>query len=260
MKKILAMLLALAMASTFAACGNDTGDVEDTSADDTTVAEDTTVDDTTVADDEADASVMSYAEYVAAELDSEVVIDAYVQATQSWWENDGQGVITVYAQDEDGAYFLYEMKCSEEDSAKLVPGTAIKVTGYKAEWSGEVEIVDATFEFAGDDTYVAEAIDLTDKLGTDELINYQNQFALFKGLTVESISYKDSEWDPDIYVTLSAGDATYDFCVENYLTGPDTDLYQAVAALETGDVVDVEGFVYWYEGVNTHITGIAIAE
>ncbi len=259
MKKILAMLLALGMVASFAACGDDANDGEDTSAD-TTVAEDTTVEDTTVADDEADASVMSYADYVAAELDSEVTIDAYVQATQAWWENEGQGVITVYAQDEDGAYFLYEMKCSEEDSAKLVPGTAIKVTGYKAEWSGEVEIVDATFEFAGDDTYIAEAIDLTDKLGTDELINYQNQLALFKGLTLESISYKDSEWDPDIYVTFSAGDNTYDFCVENYLTGPDTDLYKTVAALEIGTVVDVEGFVYWYEGVNTHITGIATVE
>jgi hypothetical protein len=41
-----------------------------------------------------------------------------VQATQSWWDNK----ITVYAQDQDGAYFLYEMACSEEDAAKLVPG------------------------------------------------------------------------------------------------------------------------------------------
>ena len=82
-------------------------------------------------------------------------------------------LITVYAQDADGAYFIYDMECSEADAEKLVPGAKIKVSGYKAEWSGEVEIVDATFEFVeGADPFVAEAKDLTDKLGTDELIDF----------------------------------------------------------------------------------------
>ncbi len=111
--------------------------------------------------------VMTYAEYVAAPLDSEVVVETYVQAKQSWWENTA----TVYTQDHDGAYYLYSMACSEEDYAKLTPGTKIKVTGYKGEWSGEVEIMDATFEFVDDGkTYVAEALDVTSMLGTDDLI------------------------------------------------------------------------------------------
>ena len=67
--------------------------------------------------------VMTYAEYAAAEMDAEVVIECYVQATQSWWDNK----ITVYAADQEGAYFLYELACSEEDAAKMVPGTKIKV-------------------------------------------------------------------------------------------------------------------------------------
>ncbi len=87
--------------------------------------------------------VMTYEEYMAADLDTEVVIEAYVQAKQSWWEDKA----TVYAQDKDGAYFLYDMACSEEDYQKLNQGTKIKVTGYKTEWAGEVEIMDATFEF-----------------------------------------------------------------------------------------------------------------
>ena len=86
--------------------------------------------------------VMTFEEYDAAAIDSAVVIEAYVQATQSWWDNK----ITVYAQDFDGAYFIYELACSEEDAAKLVPGTNIRMRGYKAEWAGEVEIVDCTFE------------------------------------------------------------------------------------------------------------------
>ena len=105
------------------------------------------------------AEVMSYEEYMAAELDSNVVIEAYVQAKQSWWEDKA----TLYTQDQDGAYFVYNVACSEEDYEKLVPGTKIRVNGYKAEWSGEVEIMDGTFEFVEDgDTFLAEAFDATE--------------------------------------------------------------------------------------------------
>ena len=232
MKKFIALLMAVMMVLALGACGNEK------------------------AGDDINAKsegVMTYAEYAAAALDAEVVIEAYVQATQSWWDNK----ITVYAQDKDGAYFIYEMACAEADAAKLVPGTKIKVKGYKGEWAGEVEIMDGTFEFAGDTKYVAEPVDATAWLGTDELIKHQNQLAVFKGLTVEAIEYKNGEPGDDIYVTVSKDGNKYDFCVERYLTGPETEVYQAVGALAVGDKVDVTGFIYWYEGVNTHITGIS---
>ena len=201
--------------------------------------------------------VMTYAEYAAAEMDAEVVIECYVQATQSWWDNK----ITVYAADQEGAYFLYELACSAEDAAKMVPGAKIKVTGYKGAWADEVEVMDGTFEFVdGGIAYIAEPVDLTAVLGTEELINYQNQLAIFKGMTVKAIEYKNGEPGDDIYVTLTYGDADYSFCVERYLTGPETEVYAAVSALKAGDVVDVTGFVYWYNGINTHITAVAAAQ
>jgi len=198
--------------------------------------------------------IMSHAEYVAAAVDSEVIVETYVQAKQSWWDNKG----TFYCQSEDGAYFLYEMACSEEEYNKLVPGTKIKVTGYKAEWAGEVEIVDAAYEIL-EGSYIAEAKDVTELLGTDELINHQNEFVAFKGLTVEGIEYKNGQPGDDIYVTVSKDGQSFSFCVEVYLTGTDTDVYKAVGELKAGDVVDMEGFLYWYEGVNTHITAVAAA-
>jgi len=198
--------------------------------------------------------VMTHEEYVAAAIDTEVVVETYVQAKQSWWDNKG----TVYCQSEDGAYFLYEMACSEEDYAKLVPGTKIKVTGYKAEWAGEVEIVDASFEIL-EGSYIAEAKDVTALLGTEELINHQNEFVSFKGMTVEAIEYKNGQPGDDIYVTVSLDGQSYSFCVEVYLTGTDTDVYKAVGELKAGDVVDIEGYLYWYEGVNTHITSVKAA-
>lgn len=202
-----------------------------------------------------EVAVMTYAEYVAAELDSPVVIDAYVQAKQSWWDNKA----TVYTQDEDGAYFLYEMACTEEEYAKLEKGTHIKVSGYKAEWSGEVEIVDATFEII-EGAFIPDTFDATSLLGTDELIDHQNQYVSFKGMTVEAVNYKNDQPGDDIYVTLSKDGASYEFCVEFYLTGTDTKVYKTVGELKAGDVVDVEGFLYWYEGPNTHLTSVTLAE
>ena len=79
-------------------------------------------------------------------------------------------------------------------------------------------------------------------------------------MTVENISFKNDQPGDDIYVTLSKDGVNYEFCVEFYLTGTETEVYQTVSALEQGDVVDVEGFLYWYEGPNTHITAIAVAE
>ena len=204
------------------------------------------------------ATVMTHDEYIAAELDSPVVVEFYVQATQSWWDNQ----IVVYGQDENGGYLAYNMACSEEDAAKLVPGTKIRVTGYKAEWSGEVEIdAGATFEFVEAEPWIAEALDVTALLGTDELIAHQNEKVAFKGLTIEKVEYKNGEpgYGNDIYVTVGYNGASYDFCVEAYLTDPDTDVYKAVGALNVGDVVDIEGFLYWYNGVNTHITAVTPA-
>ena len=196
--------------------------------------------------------VMTYAEYAAAAMDAEVVIEGYVQATQSWWD----GKITAYLQDPDGAYFCYEMACTEENAAKLTQGTKIKVTGYKGEWAGEIEIMDAKFEFVESEKWVAEATDVTALLGTDDLIKHQNKFVTFKGLTVSKVEYKNGEPGDDIYVTVSKDGAEYSFCVERYLTAPETDVYKAVGELKAGDTVDIDGFLYWYEGVNTHITNV----
>ena len=209
-------------------------------------------------------AVMAYADYAAAELESEVTVETYVQATQSWWNDK----ITVYAQSEDGAYFIYNMACSEEDAAKLVPGAKIRVSGYKSAWSGEVEIIDATFELIEGDAFIAEPEDVTALLGTEELINSQNKAVAFKGVTVEpydesgaAFAYKDPvDQSDDLYFKVSKDGAVYDFCVEFYLCGKDTEVYKAVEALNVGDVIDIEAFLYWYNGANPHVTKITKAE
>ena len=237
---------------------------EDTAEADTAEAE-------AVADTENAATaegVMSYADYVAAAVDTEVCVETYVQAKQAWWEDNGVGQATFYTQNQDGAFFVYNLPCSQEDYDKLVPGTKIKVTGFKSEWSGEVEITDATYEIEDTDTFVADAKDVTDLLGKDELIDYQNQFVSFKGMTVEAANDAGDaflyKWDgsgtegDDLYFNVSLDGNTYTFTVESYLCDKDSDVYKAVQNLKVGDVVDMEGFLYWYEGVNPHITSVSV--
>ena len=266
MKKRLVLLIALSLTFAFPVA---------VMAEDTTAAEET-ADDTEAADSTAEDAdvksegVMTHDEYLAAAVDDEVTIETYVQAKQSWWEDKA----TFYTQDKDGAYFIYNMPCSEEDYEKLVPGTKIKVTGYKAEWSGEIEVADISSFEIEDGEYIAEPLDVTDLLGKDELIDHQNELVSFKGMTVEAagqdadgndVAYlynydgSGSEGD-DLYFNVSLNGETYTFTVESYLCDKDSDVYKAVEALNIGDKIDMEGFLYWYEGVNPHITSVTAAE
>lgn len=239
MKKIICLFILACVAVGLLACDNPTP---------------TTPTTTETKNPPATVTVMSWEEFMAAEDDSAIVIEGYVQGKQSWWADK----CSVYLQDENGGYFLYELACSEEDYARLTVGTKIRVTGYKTSWAGLHEVASgATFEIV-EGSYVADAIDVTDKLGTEGLFNYQTMLVAFKGLTVVGIEYKNGTPGDDIYLTVSYNDAEYSFCVERYLTGPETDLYTLVGTLKAGDVIDVTGFAYWYNGINTHITEITV--
>ena len=281
MKKFISGVMTLTLVLALAGCGTEqqpsseasqpvSGVEESSTTESSSVEESSSAEESSAEEsssEEAAATVMSYAEYAAADIDTEVVVETYVQAKQSWWEDKA----TVYPQDEDGAYFLYNMACSEEDYAKLTPGTKIRVHGFKGEWAGEVEIVDATFEII-DGNFIAEALDATALLGTEELIEHQNQYVAFKGMTVEAAGQNEAgedvaflyNWDGsgtegnDLYFKVSLDGNVYTFTVESYLTGPGTDVYEAVKALNIGDTVDMEGFLYWYEGVNPHITSVIV--
>lgn len=229
--------------------------------------------------------VMTYAEYAAAELESDVVIEGFVQGAQSYWNG-----AKLYLQDPDGAYFVYcdgkgeDIDLSEEDYAKLVSstdytdgwkgicdGVKVQVKGVKSEWSGEVEITDATVTILDSEKWVAEAEDVTSLLGSDTLIDNMNKKVKFTDMTVEASKDADGNdvaflynWDGsgqpgnDLYFNVSVNGGTYNFVVESYLCYDGSDAYEAVEALNIGDKVDLEGFLYWYNGANPHITSITI--
>lgn len=238
MKKLIALAMSSVMVLSMAACASTTETTE-SSVDYAAKSE----------------GVMTYAEYASADLDTEVVIEAYVQDKQTWWDDKA----TVYLADPDGAYFAYNMACSESDYDLLVEGQKIKVTGYKSEWSGEVEIVDGTF-VVEDGNWIADYTDLTElfKNSATELINHQNEKFQIMGCTVAtdpifSWDGSGSEGD-DIYFDVQVGDETYTMTVESYLTGSGSPIYEVAKTLEVGDQITLGGYLYWYEGPNPHIT------
>ena len=286
MRKLLAVLLALCLACSMAACaGGNTSSTSSTSttsessvAEDSSVAEESSAAEDSSASEESeaseaatgDATVLSYEEYMAAELDTEVTIQAYVQAKQSYYAE--QGTATVYLQDQDGGYFAYDMACTQEEYDAMTEGTCIQVSGFKSEWSGEIEIMDGQLDqIVEGDTFVADPFDATSLLGTDELEQHQNEKVSFTGLTVAPSTDADGNeaaflynYDgsgtqgDDVYFNVSYNNQTFSFVVESYLCDSESEVYKAVEALEVGQTIDCEGFLYWYEGANPHITSVTV--
>lgn len=263
MKKIIALLLAVVFVLALVGCGETENKPEETKKE---------ASETKAPEQEA-GKVMSYEEFVQADLGDDVCIEAYVQAKQSWYKGntnaEGKDTAVVYLQSEDGAYLAYDMPVSEEDYAKFVPGTKLEVSGKKAEFNGEIEIANGSYKFLEGDPFIAKALDVTELLGTEELEDEMNKFVAFKDMTVvaakegteDAFLYK---WDgsgkegDDLYFNASIGDKTYTFNVESYLCGKDTDVYKAVQGLKIGDKIDMEGFLYWYEEAAPQITSVVV--
>ncbi len=197
--------------------------------------------------------VLTYKQYAETQDNTTVTISGYIDAKQSWWNNKA----TIYLTDKDGAYFIYELPCTQEQyNNELAIGNHIKVTGYKSTWSGETEILgsqqgaEATWEKL-DGKFLALPIDYTELLtNSTELAKHMNEKVKFSGLEVVSVTLPGTEGN-DIYYkikyTPKSGDPVeFEFCVESYLTDKTTDVYKAVAALQAGDIIDVTGYLYYY--------------
>ena len=276
MKKLVSTALAFCLLASLSACagGSSSSAASEATSSEATSSEAASSEAASKPAEEASpegaAAVMSYEEYMAAAVDDPVTIQAYVQAKQSYYAE--QGTATVYLQDQDGGYFAYDMACTQEEYDAMTEGTQVQITGFKSEWSGEVEIMDGKLDAILDgDTFVSEPLDVTELLGTDELESHQNEKVKFTGLTVAPSTDADGNevaflynYDgsgtqgDDVYFNVSYNDQTFSFVVESYLCDSESEVYKAVEALEVGQTIDCEGFLYWYEGANPHITSVTV--
>ncbi len=242
MKKTLAIILALIMVLSFAACGKK--DPEPAKVD----------------PNAKDEGVMTYAQYIAAEDGADVVIEGFITAKI---DGTAWGNCSLILQDGDGAYYVYRMPIDAEGFAKLEIGQKIKVSGVRTAWSGENEIKEGTgtYELV-EGTYEFDIEDVTSLYGTDKLIEKQNKRVSVVDATVKAPAlYK---WDgsgaqgDDLYLTLEVGGAEYQFIVESDLCGADTEIYKAVEGLTEGQKVSVVGFLYWYNGPQLWMTSMTV--
>ena len=277
MKKILALVLALAMVLGLAACGSPkettlapTEPPKTTEAPATTEAPTAAPTEAPTTEAEKDPfadkgeGVMTYEEFMAAELMEPVVIEAFVQGKQSYYA--AKGTANVYLADMDGAYYCYGLAMTQEQFDKLAKGVKVKVSGEKAEYAGEIEVSNGVLEEIWEDiNYETAYGDVTAFISEpEELVKFMNLSVQFTDMVVlaqddgSAVSKKQSDSDPDLYFRAGNQYGIVDFCVESFLTGPDTDAYKAVEALKVGDMVNVQGFLYWYNGANPHVTDITV--
>jgi len=98
-----------------------------------------------------------------------------------------------------------------------------------------------------------------------------NELVAVKGLTVPASTDADGnevpflyKWDgsgsqgDDIYFNVELNGTVYTFTVNAYMIGID-DTYKAVEGLKIGDKIDVEGFLYWYNAPQPHVTSVKVA-
>lgn len=215
----------------------------------------------------------SYNEYAEAPNGTYVVVETFVQGKQAWWfdseDNTGKG--TIYTQSYDGGYFLYEVPLTEEEYNALEVGTHIMVYGFKAEWDGEIEIIDAEIKILDNYTWVAFPQDATALLGTAEIEDLRDSKVYFGNMTVvasndagDAFLYKwngSGNVGDDIYFKASVNGKTYTFVIESYLTPDGSEAYEAAQALKVGDVINMEAFLYWYgTSAQPHVYSITVVE
>lgn len=215
-------------------------------------------------DKKEEATALSYAEYVAAADGDYVTIDGYVSGRCTWWGD----AASFYLQDDDGGYYIYNLPCTQDQyNNDLKVGQKISVTGQKGSWSGEVEILgqpdgdeEATWEkLEGTKTYDPIALN-----SIEDMANHPNQLVKLQ-VQIASNGATVTGGEPTSGVDLlynvknpKTEDATqYTFYLESYneLSQYSTDpasIYQTVLNYKAGEVYEVVGYAYSYNGPQLH--------
>ena len=208
-------------------------------------------------------TVASYSEYLSSAGDQPITIESYLQEKEAW----NEGKTSLWLQDEEGAYYIYHLPCSPEEYDALYVGRKLRVSGYKTEFSGNLQLTDAGFLLL-DGTYIASPFDASDFLDSDELYYHQNQRVRFRNMKIEPMfdgvsafyygwdNSGSSEKQSDLYFTASNSGVTCTFLVKSSLCGAESEVYRTVQEFRIGDTVSLEGILSWYNGPQPLVTSV----
>ena len=201
--------------------------------------------------------------FLEAEIGSSVTFSCYVQAKEAFRDN----TCSLFAQDETGACYLDRLSCIEDDYDRLTPGQKILITGYKSTWGDDIELTDSHFAFL-DGSWLAEPLDVTAMLGTEEISAHRNEKVCFRSMTIESMMDGVSVWyrgwdnaaaegeDTELFFRASSGGTVSTFSVCPSLCEEPDQVIQTLKSLRLGDTVDLTGYLYWYNEARPRITEI----
>ena len=155
---------------------------------------------------------LSWAEYVAAEDDSTVVVKGIVTGIMA--KSKGNTSNCLYLQDSDGGYYVYNMEADPVEGGIAV-GMTVRVSGTRDTYSGTYEIMNGAVEIVDDKTSVPEALDYTEiftsasSLKDEALTAKQAMLVTIKGVEVtgqdtSSGYYKFKLGSLETYVRISS--------------------------------------------------------
>ena len=184
----------------------------------------------------------SWAEYAAAEVETLVNVQGVVTAF-----GGKADAVTVYFEDEDGGYYGYNLKVSEEVFAALEVGKTILATGLKDLYNGTFEVVDGTFEILDVEKKDVAPKDIT-ALFDDAADAYDAELAALQGCYV---TIKQAEMDlvDGKYYYFTKGK------VRMYVYASSSSVFVDAAGMATlaektvkGQTADITGIVGMYNG------------
>ncbi len=192
---------------------------------------------------------LSWAEYVSAEDDSNVVCKGVITAIMA--KSKGNSSNCIYMQDSDGGYYAYNMPTDPITDDKLEVGMTVRVSGTKDTYNGTYEIMNAVVEVVDSSKKPASPVDFTEKytkassLKDTALTAQQGMLVTVKGVEVtgEDVSggyYKFKLGELESYVRISSS-----VCP---LTKEDQETFKKGHAEHMGWTANVTGIICVYDG------------
>ena len=246
-KKLMAVGLVLAMVFSFASCKQNTEPTVET-----------------VPILVEDGSTLTYNEFLATNAGTEVCVAGYVQAKMDYVVENTNTSLFIKDQTSDNAYFVFNAQMTQDMYNLIVEGTPVRITGTKTVFSGEVEIANATVEILSAEPVIANTIDIT-SVFPSSASDYMNRKIQLTGFTVKAFDdgavfhygYNGTGSNGDaIYFQAEYNGNTHLFVVNQYLTNPSTSVYTAVQGLTDGQVITIQGFMYFYDNPLVMVTSI----
>lgn len=184
----------------------------------------------------------SWAEYAAAEEDELVNVKGVVTAF-----GGSASSVTVYFEDEDGAYYGYGLTVSEEVYNQLEVGKTILASGVKDLYNGTYEVVSGSFEILDEAKKEVAPKDITALFDTAEsskdenLAKLQGQYVTIKEVELDRI-------DDKYYYFTKGKVSMYVYASTSSVFVDSTGMAALKAKVVKGQTANITGVVGMYNG------------